>query len=151
MIYENYPLIAGVVAAILAQLLKPFFKFLRTRKVDLSEALSAGGFPSSHTASAAALALSLALQDGFDSATFAIAAILLFIVTYDAYNVRYYAGKNLQLTKQLIEDLESNKGVNFKKPIYNTKMKFVLGHHRYEAYAGIAFGFIISIIIYNIM
>lgn len=151
MIYENYPLVSALFAALLAQLLKPFFRYLRTRKLELSEALSAGGFPSSHTASMAALTLSLGLQEGFDSASLAIAATLLFIVTYDSCNVRYYAGKNIQITEQLIADLKAkNKAIDFKKPIYHTKMKAILGHRTHEAIAGIVFGFIISIIIYTI-
>ena len=65
-------------------------------------------FPSSHSSTVTALSISIGLSEGFDSALFAITCVFSFIVVYDAANVRYYAGKNIQLTKQLISEFGRN-------------------------------------------
>ena len=75
-------------------------------------------------------------------------AVFAFIVIYDAVNVRYYAGKNIQLTKQLIEDLEANTQLRFHDPIYDEKIKDVLGHRFVEALGGIFLGILVSTVFY---
>ena len=47
---------------------------------------------------------------------------------YDACHVRYYSGKNIELTQQLVKDLREMTGLRFDDPIYQEKLKNVLGH-----------------------
>lgn len=37
---------------------------------------------------------------------------------YDACHVRYYSGKNIELTQQLVKDLREMTGLRFDDPIY---------------------------------
>ena len=137
-----YPLIAALLANVAAQVLKLFNFYFRSGRWDLHQVISCGGFPSSHSSTVTALSLAIGLQEGFTSPFFAITCIFAFIVIYDAVNVRYYAGKNIQLTKQLISDIEEMQKVNFSDPIYHEKIKDVLGHKFVEAIGGILLGVI---------
>ena len=142
-----YPLIAALLANVAAQVLKLFNFYFRSGRWDLHQVISCGGFPSSHSSTVTALSLSIGLQEGFTSPFFAITCIFAFIVIYDAVNVRYYAGKNIQLTKQLISDIEEMQKVNFSDPIYHEKIKDVLGHKFVEAIGGILLGLLVALIL----
>ena len=148
MLQQMYPFWAAIVANLTAQLLKPVIRYIRTRDWDWHLALESGGFPSSHSSTVTALSISIGLSEGFDSALFAITCVFSFIVVYDAANVRYYAGKNIQLTKQLISDLEEMKGLKFSDPIYQERLKSVLGHKYVEVIGGIVLGAILPLLLY---
>lgn len=143
-----FPLCAALLANITAQVLKPFFLYLRTRRFDVHQTIASGGFPSSHSSTVIALSTSIALQEGVESPLFAITAVFSLIVIYDAVNVRYYAGRNIQLTKQLITDLEDMSKLQFSDPIYKEKIKSVLGHKFIEAIGGFVLGFAIALILH---
>lgn len=143
-----YPISAALLANIMAQVLKPLFLYFRTRNFDVTQTIASGGFPSSHSSTVVALSVSIGLQQGFESPFFAIAVVFSIIVIYDAVNVRYYAGKNIQLTKQLISDLEDMSKLSFSDPIYHEKIKSVLGHKFIEAIGGVILGICVAAILY---
>jgi len=143
-----YPITAALLANLCAQILKPFFLYRRTKRFDVHQTIASGGFPSSHSSTVTALCLSIGLQQGFESPFFAIAVVFAIIVIYDAVNVRYYAGKNIQLTKQLISDLEDKGEMVFSDPIYHEKIKTVLGHKLVEAIGGICLGIGLTLCLY---
>lgn len=140
-----YPLIAALGSWFIAQAVKPFVYYYRSGRFDIQYTIASGGFPSSHSSTVTALAISVGIKEGFESTYFAIAFILAVIVVYDAVNVRYYAGKNIQLTKQLISDLEDMISLKLDDPIYTEKMKDVLGHRYVEAAGGIVLGSVIAL------
>lgn len=146
-----YPLLAALLANVLAQVLKPFVLYLRTKKFDVHQCIACGGFPSSHSSTVSALTIAIGMSEGFDSTFFAITCVFSFIVIYDATNVRYYAGKNIQLTKQLIRDLETLKGLKFSDPIYQEKIKSVLGHKFIEVLGGILLGILVALVLYELL
>lgn len=144
MLNEYYPLIAAITSNIAAQALKPLFYYLRTGKRNLSLFFESGGFPSSHSSMVVGLTLALAYQYGFNSVYFFIAFIFSLTVIYDAGNVRYYSGQNIKMTKQLISDIEILTKTKLENPVYQEKIKDVLGHKWVEIIGGILVGFIIA-------
>lgn len=148
MIETMFPMFAALLANLTAQLLKPLFLMSRTKHFDMRQTISCGGFPSSHTSTVVALSTAVALVEGIASSLFAVTAIFSFIVIYDAVNVRYYAGKNIQLTKQLITDLSASGEVEFSDPIYDEKIKEVLGHRLIEVIGGFVLGLIETLLFY---
>ena len=149
---ENiYPKTAAILANLLAQVLKPYFLYRKTKRFDIHQTIASGGFPSSHSSTVTALSTAIALQQGIESTYFAISLIFSIIVIYDAVNVRYYAGKNIQLTKQLVSDLEKINQSTFDNPIYHEKIKTVLGHKLIEVIGGIGLGLIVALLIYPII
>ncbi|QIK69328.1 divergent PAP2 family protein [Erysipelothrix sp. HDW6C] len=143
-----YPIISAVVANLLAQLLKPFFYYLRTGEKDLSFIFESGGFPSSHTSLVVGLTMAYGYLSNFQSQFFFISLVFSLTVIYDAANVRYYAGQNIKMTKQLIQDIEVLTQTTLENPVYREKIKEVLGHKWVEVIGGFLLGFITASILY---
>lgn len=142
-----YPLVTALLSNILAQVLKTVVYYYRTGKWDFHWVIASGGFPSSHSSTVTALSLSIGIQEGFDSAIFAVTTIFSFIVMYDACHVRYYSGKNIELTQQLVKDLREMTGLHFDDPIYQDKLKNVLGHKFVEVIGGFVVGLAVPLIL----
>ena len=142
-----YPLVTALLSKILAQVLKTVVYYYRTGKWDFHWVIASGGFPSSHSSTVTALSLSIGIQEGFDSAIFAVTTIFSFIVMYDACHVRYYSGKNIELTQQLVKDLREMTGLHFDDPIYQEKLKNVLGHKFVEVIGGFVVGLAVPLIL----
>ena len=142
-----YPLVTALLSNILAQVLKTVVYYYRTGKWDFHWVIASGGFPSSHSSTVTALSLSIGIQEGFDSAIFAVTTLFSFIVMYDACHVRYYSGKNIELTQQLVKDLREMTGLHFDDPIYQEKLKNVLGHKFVEVIGGFVVGLAVPLIL----
>ena len=146
MIRTMYPFWSAITAGLLAQLLKPIIYYAKSRKWNLWLIFSSGGMPSSHTALVSALALSVGLQERFSSTIFAVTLAFAVIVMYDAANVRYYTGQNIRVTQQLVKDVQENLLTEFDSPIYQIKLKEVLGHKWLEIFGGVVLGASIALV-----
>ncbi len=140
-----YAFWSAIAAAIIAQLSKPFFAYLKTHTWDWSLVTASGGFPSSHSALVSALSLSVGIHERFRSSIFAVTLALAVIVIYDAANVRYYSGEHIKVTQQLIKDLREKYPDSLTDPVYETKLKTILGHKRIEVAGGILLGLMIAL------
>lgn len=141
-----YCFYSAICSAVLAQLLKPVIYYIWKREWHWNLAGATGGFPSSHSAMVSALALSVGLQENFSSPIFAVTLSFACIVVYDAANVRYYSGQNIKITQQLIKDMQNKLHVELNDPIYNTKVKQVLGHKWVECFGGVFLGMLTALI-----
>jgi len=140
MLDKMYPFYSAALACIVAQLIKPFLRLRLTHEWHPELFISSGSMPSSHASLISALCLSVGYVDGFSSTLFAVTLAISVIIAYDAANVRYYAGQNIQLTKKLIDDLTELGQLEPTDPIYGKKMKEVLGHTYLEVIGGIITG-----------
>lgn len=150
MISRMYPFWSFLVALVLAQLMKPFIAKMQGDKFSWKTALASGGFPSSHSSSATALCFAVGMLEHFDSTIFAVSLAIAVIVCYDAMNVRYYAGRNIYITRQLIHDLQEKDVIDMDDPVYEEKVKEVLGHKRSEVFGGCILGVIVAVLLYYI-
>lgn len=144
-IFQNYILIAGLLAWTIAQTVKVPLEFLRTRKWNWALLLRAGGMPSSHSALVTGVAHAAGLFSGFDSAVFALAATLAIIVVYDATGIRRQAGIHAAVINTMIEDLASG------HPLKEEQLREVLGHTPLEAIGGVLLGLAVAHIIWLIV
>ena len=140
-----YPFFSFLIAVILAQLLKPFFFYLKTGKFIPKLIFAAGSFPSSHSAGVVSLMLATGLQERFRSTLFAAVFAYGMIVIYDAANVRYFAGKNIEITKQIIKDLKKS-NIKLEHDLYDYPIKEILGHKWSEVLGGIIIGILVAVI-----
>lgn len=138
-----FPLLTALFSAFLAQILKIPVHYYRTGKWDPAQAISSGGFPSSHSSTVTALSMAVGMQDGFTSSLFAVTVVFSCIVMYDACHVRYYTGKNIELTQELIKDLREAGSLPLNSPLYSQKLKTVLGHKFVEVFGGFILGLIV--------
>ncbi|HNQ94459.1 MAG TPA: divergent PAP2 family protein [Anaerolineales bacterium] len=137
-IFQNKPLIAGLAAWLLAQIIKLPLDFFRTRKWNWSLLITTGGMPSSHSSLMTATTLAIGLYHGFANPLFALGVAITMIVTYDAAGVRQQAGVHAQRINVLFDEL-------LKGHIFNEKdLREVLGHTPLEVAGGILLGIIVA-------
>jgi acid phosphatase family membrane protein YuiD len=140
-LYANRPLWIAVSAFFIAQLIKMIIEFKKLKKVSLALLVSSGGMPSSHTAFVTAMCTAIGMSCGFDSAFFAVSAVLSLIVMYDAAGVRRAAGNQAAAINMLIANLE-NPNIALDK-----KLKELLGHSPVEVAAGLLLGVCTALIL----
>ena len=128
-------LLAGVLAAFFAQVIKFFIFTIKSKKVNFKIFTTTGGMPSSHSAGVMGLATSVGLISGFDSIVFAIAIGFALITMYDAAGVRRAAGKTAACLNRMMEDF-------YKHDVQaiGGKLKELLGHTPFEVIMGALFG-----------
>lgn len=143
---QLYPIWVSIVAMAITQALKPFFYYLQHKSWNFKLLVDSGGLPSSHSSMVTSLVLSVGLLEKFSSTIFAVTVVFAFITMYDAANVRYYAGRNIQLTRRLIEDLKATElyTESLDDPIYDMRIKEILGHKWFEVVSGATLGLIIA-------
>lgn len=138
---QNRVLLAAVAGWTAAQVLKTILVLIMEKELRLERLMGSGGMPSSHSATTCALATSCAVIHGSDSTQFAIAAILAFIVMYDACNVRLETGKQAVAIKEL-QDLLQKMGQNLSA---EEKLKELVGHTLPQVLVGALLGTLIGI------
>ena len=133
-ISQNYVLGTAAVSWFIAQLIKFITAIVAERRFSPLLLVSSGGMPSSHTSFVVALSAMVGLQQGFDSAIFAISLVFSSVVMYDATGVRRHAGKQAEVLNMLVENL-NNPNISLEK-----KLKELLGHTPKQVLAGAVLG-----------
>ncbi|XP_078441533.1 uncharacterized protein LOC144711417 [Wolffia australiana] len=144
-VLQNYPLLSALAAFLLAQVSKFFITRFRERRWDPKQLIGTGGMPSSHSATVAALAVSVGLRDGVSGSIFATAAILACIVMHDAFGVRLHAGRQAEVLNQIVYELPVEHPLANSRPLHE-----LLGHTPLQVVAGLVLGSIIAIFAYLI-
>lgn len=135
---ENKALIAGLIAWLLAQVIKIPLDYFRTRRWNWALLLTTGGMPSSHSALMTATTLAIGLYHGFDSPVFALGVVITMIVTYDAAGVRQQAGIHAQRINVIFDELLHG------HPINQRDLREVIGHTPLEVAGGILLGLVVA-------
>ncbi|MBR2822962.1 MAG: divergent PAP2 family protein [Clostridia bacterium] len=126
-----------LVAWVSAQVAKTIVDGIRHRGWSLRTFFSgSGGMPSSHTAFSAALATMVGMQDGFQSSSFAICFVFLFVVMTDAIGVRRETGRqgsaiNILMDWFVMENEGESEGKDLKER---------MGHSPLEVFVGLLWG-----------
>ncbi len=137
-IFQNKPLIAGLIAWLMAQIIKIPLDFLRTRRWNWALLLTTGGMPSSHSSLMTGTVFAIGLYHGFANPLFALGVAITMIVTYDAAGVRRQAGIHAQRINVLFDEL-------LRGHIFSDKdLREVLGHTPLEVIGGILLGLIVA-------
>ncbi len=140
---NNVTLVAAVASWMIAQFIKLFTFLLREKKFDFAFLFRLGGMPSSHTASAAACAMSVGLRSGFGSPVFAVATGMLALIMIDAQSVRRAAGVQARLLNQMAEDFYRDHKFSPEKLVE------FLGHTRLEVFMGALLGIAIALLVHG--
>jgi acid phosphatase family membrane protein YuiD len=136
--FQNKALMAGLIAWLLAQIIKMPLDYFYTRKWNWALLLTTGGMPSSHSSLLTATSLGIGLYHGFDDPVFAIAVAITMVVVYDAAGVRRQAGIHAQRINVLFKELLRGHMLNEKD------LREVLGHTPLEVIGGILLGLIVA-------
>ncbi len=140
---NNVTLVAAVASWLVAQFIKLFTFALREKRFDYGFLFRLGGMPSSHTASAAACAMSVGLRAGFGSAVFAVGTGMLALIMIDAQSVRRAAGVQARLLNQMAEEFYRDHKFSPEKLVE------FLGHTRLEVVMGALLGIAIALAVHG--
>ena len=104
--------------------------------------IGTGGMPSSHAAGATALATTCGMHLGFDSVTFALAAVFAMVTMFDAQGVRRSTGQQAEILNQIMDD------IHWKGKIEAERLKELIGHTPIQVIIGAIIGCILAILFY---
>lgn len=133
---DNGVLWWGLAACGAAQLSKLVVELVVHRRWNPKVLIETGGMPSSHSALMTGTASALGWQLGFADPLFGLAAVLCFVVLYDAAGVRRAAG----LTAERVNGLVADSGGLVGGAAPARPLKQNLGHTRLEVLAGSLMG-----------
>jgi acid phosphatase family membrane protein YuiD len=137
-ILANGVLAWGLAACGVAQLSKLVIELVVHRRWRPAVLVETGGMPSSHSALMTGTAAALGWELGFDDPLFALAAVLSFIVLYDASGVRRAAGLTAERVNGLPDglwDTHPTMADSTASPVLRP-LKENLGHSRQEVLIG---------------
>ncbi|MBQ3864294.1 MAG: divergent PAP2 family protein [Clostridia bacterium] len=137
----NPVLVPALFGWFVAQSLKIVFTLIFEKRLDFKQFFASGGMPSSHSAFVSALAVSCALQRGWESAEFGIAFVFAFVVMFDAAGVRRETGNQALLLNKILDGLEKNGYLDTS----TGKVRELLGHTPVEVLSGCLLGIVIGI------
>ena len=137
--FDNSSLTWGLMACGVAQLSKLFLELLLHRRWRPAVLIETGGMPSSHSALVTGTAACVGWTLGFDHPLFALAAMVAFVVMYDASGIRRNAGFIAERVNALPVDLWSKDDVQVKP------LKEHLGHSRLEVLIGSLVGPLVAL------
>jgi len=137
-IFHNYVLIAGLIAWMIAQILKVPIEYIQTHRWNWALLIQPGGMPSSHSALIVGITHGIGLSTGFGTPLFALAFAISMIIIYDATGIRRQAGKHAELINAMINDLAAG------NPLKQEQLREVLGHTPLEALGGILLGLVVA-------
>jgi acid phosphatase family membrane protein YuiD len=140
---RNPVFLAAIASWFSAQFIKTLVALLRLKKQSLKDTLEtllwrSGGMPSSHSALASSLALSIGFAEGFGSNLFIITMFLAFVIMRDALGVRRSSGMQGRLLNHLGRSISEKLKIDF-HPV-----KEVHGHTPLEVVIGAFLGMLIS-------
>ena len=134
-------IVVSFIAWVLAQVFKHAVRLLgKNRRIFSKQSrhtiMLSGGMPSAHSATVIALATSIGLHEGWNSAIFALASVLAAVVVYDAVMVRYSSGQQGDALNGLLE--KSGNGEDL--------IDVAHGHTVLEAIAGVLLGCVVAFV-----
>ena len=133
-------LIMAVAAWAIAQVLKLLIATAVYRKFDLKYLSTGGGMPSSHSALVCACATGVAFQVGIDDPLFAVAAVVAFIVMYDAFNVRKETGEQAKILNYIMRNWGQHK-----PELFAEELKELIGHTPFQVVMGALLGVAVGV------
>lgn len=128
-------LLIAISAWAVAQGLKLLIAAAVYRKFDITYLTTGGGMPSSHSALVCAAAVSCGMSAGFDSPVFAVAAVMAFIVMYDAANVRRETGEQAKVLNYILRNWGEVRPEEFED-----ELKELIGHTPFQVAMGAVLG-----------
>lgn len=142
-IFRNRVFLATFFAWLIAQCFKVTLGIIKNKRLDFRWFIDTGGMPSSHTAAVTAMATSVGVTFGFDSPMFAMALVFTLVVMFDAQGVRRAAGKQAEILNKIMEDIQ------FKRKLGEDRLKELLGHTRFEVFAGAIVGVLVAVFFFR--
>ncbi|MCP9912438.1 divergent PAP2 family protein [Cyanobium sp. BA20m-14] len=145
-ILDNGVLWWGLAACGVAQLSKLVIELVVHRRWNPRVLVETGGMPSSHSALLTGTTAALGWVEGFGGPLFGLAAVLCFVVLYDASGVRRAAGLTAARVNAMVQVEIGELEIDSANPRQHEKpLKENLGHTRLEVLIGSLIGPLVAL------
>lgn len=145
---SNYaPFLIPIAVGIIVQFIK-FILYSIKHGWNIKYAFTHGHMPSAHTALAISLMTTVGFYEGIHDASFAISAVLAFIIIDDAARLRMHLGDQGRYLNMLVGQLVGQLDIDKKK---FPRLKERTGHRVSEILIGALLGFFLSLIFISIL
>jgi uncharacterized protein len=141
--FSNKIILSVIIAYFIAGLIKIFFHYLGTNKIDLMIFFRTGGMPSSHTSSVCAMTTCVYLLEGFSN-LFMVSFIISIIIISDAIGIRRAAGKQAQVLNTIVQEF------TYFKKFKTQRLSELLGHTTKQVIAGILLGIFVANVVFRL-
>lgn len=102
-----YPVFIPILVIVVIQFMKLMIDRVRNKRFDRHDLFTTGWFPSVHSGMTSSLVTLVYLDQWLNSVMFAMAFVFMFLISYDAMNLRYEAWKHAHYINALKHDIES--------------------------------------------
>jgi hypothetical protein len=139
--------IIPLIVLLLARILKFaifYFRHGRDFKYTLSHGMTYGHMPSVHSALMISMVTSVGHFEGLGSGAFAIALVMAILTIDDATRLRVYMGEHSRYINMLTDKIDVAENEY-------PRLKERMGHKPSEALAGAILGFVLTVILINIL
>ncbi|PIW59720.1 MAG: hypothetical protein COW13_04325 [Candidatus Omnitrophica bacterium CG12_big_fil_rev_8_21_14_0_65_50_5] len=140
--FDNKILTITLTVWAIAQTIKVIAGVIKERRFNFRWFVGTGGMPSSHAAGAAALATACGLQEGFDSAVFALATVFAIITMFDAQGVRRATGHQAMILNKLLDNMYEGR-------LEAQRLKELIGHTPRQVLAGGFLGIVMGYFLFQ--
>ncbi|MEK7158633.1 MAG: divergent PAP2 family protein [Patescibacteria group bacterium] len=130
-----------IAVIIITQLIKVALESFQTKSFEWKQLNGYGGMPSSHTAFVTSLMMITGLEEGVESAAFAIAFVFGVIVIRDAVGLRRYLGEQGEMVNEIVDQLHS------KKLNRLPELRETLGHTYAQGFVGMICGILLTLLL----
>lgn len=142
-VFQSYLVfLIPITVGILTQAIK-FVLYTYKHGFNIEYAFTHGHMPSAHTSLVVSLLTSVAYYEGIHSGTFALSAVLAFIVIDDAARIRMYLGDQGRYLNMLVEQLKIPKE-------QFPRLKERVGHRISEIIGGAFVGLFLTLLLIRI-
>jgi len=133
-------IIGSLLAVILTQIIKLIID-AKNHKFCWHDLNHYGGMPSSHSAFVVSLTILVGYYNGWDSAVFAISAVLAILTMRDAAGFRRTLGQHAEELNKLITEIKPEKSYEFER------LSERLGHTPLQVSIGAMIGVIVAVLV----
>ena len=144
-IFDNKILLITITTWAVAQGIKVVLGVIREKRFNFKWFIGTGGMPSSHAAGATALATTCGFQEGFHSATFALATVFALVTMFDAQGVRRSAGQQAVILNQFLDN------IYWKGKVDAGRLIELIGHTPLQVIMGALLGFSLACLFYQML
>ena len=127
------PVTIPLLVVIFSQSVKLLIDAIKNKHFSWKNLFTTGGFPSVHSGMTSSVTTLVALHEGLSSILFAVSFVFMFLISFDAMNLRYEAGKHAHYLNSLRHDLTSVLGEENK----TSRLKERIGHTPWEVFGGV--------------
>jgi len=124
----------------IGQTVKVIIGVVREKRFNFRWFVGTGGMPSSHASGVVALATSVGLQEGVETALFGVTLMFAVVVICDAQGVRLATGRQARILNKMLED------IYWQKKVEQDRLKELIGHTPIEVIAGICIGLLVGFV-----